>query len=83
MSGNTNKVEVHGCIVCGKLHNLLVITTPEGKMVGYTVTSPGCHPLPGTYRPLVVCDDHTTEDIEAALARHHPGPEKTEDTEED
>ena len=83
MSENTNRVELHGCIVCGKLHNLLVVTTPRGELVGYTVTGSGCHTLPGAERPLVACDAHTTEEIDAALSHHHPGPEQSEDPEKD
>jgi len=83
MSENTNKVELHGCIVCGKLHNLLVVTTPGGKLVGYTVTGSSCHTLPGAERPLVACDGHTTAEIDAALSRHHLGSELTEDPEDD
>ena len=81
MPENTSKVELHGCIVCGRLHNLLVVTTPGGKLVGYTVTGSGCHSLPGQDRPLVACDGHTTAEINTALSRHHPGPEQTEDPE--
>jgi len=83
MSENTKKVELHGCIVCGKLHNLLVVTTPGGKLVGYTVTGFGCHALPGADSPLVTCDGHTTAEIDAALSHHHPGPEQVEDLEKD
>ncbi|HEY5157881.1 MAG TPA: hypothetical protein VII93_07975 [Anaerolineales bacterium] len=83
MSENTNKVELHGCIVCGKLHNLLVVTTPGGKLVGYTVTGSSCHTLPGAERPLVACDGHTTAEVDAALSRHHPGPEQAKDSEDE
>jgi hypothetical protein len=41
MSDNTNRVEQHGCIVCDKIHNLLVVYTPSGKMVACIVISPG------------------------------------------
>jgi hypothetical protein len=83
MADNKSTVEVHGCIVCGKLHNLLVVYSPGGKLVGYTVTGYGCHPLSDTDRPLVVCNVHTEAEIKDALARHHPGPEQKDDPEED
>ena len=83
MPDNKSTVEVHGCIVCGKLHNLLVVYSPGGKLVGYTVTGSGCHPLPDANRPLVACNGHTEADIETALARHHPGPAQAENPEED
>jgi hypothetical protein len=81
LSDNTNKVEVHGCIVCGRLYNLLVVYTPAGKLVGYTVTGSGGHPLPGADRPLVACDVHSAAETDAALARHATG--RVEDPDED
>ncbi len=83
MSENTNRVEIHGCIVCGKLHNVLVVRTPSGKLVGYTATGQGASPIPGADPPLVACNTHTGEEIKAALARHHPGPGDEKDEEED
>ncbi len=83
MSNNTNKVEVHGCIVCGKLYDVLVVYTPSGNVYGYSVTSAGAHPLAGGDKPLVACDRHTGDEIKSALAKHHPGPQKGEDHDED
>jgi hypothetical protein len=83
MSENLNRVEVHGCIVCGKLHNVLVVYTPSGELVGYTATGGGAHPIPGADPPLVACNDHTPEQISAALARHHTGLEEDEGEQED
>lgn len=82
MSDNTNRVEQHGCIVCGRIHDLLVVYTPTGKIVGCTVTSPDGHPVPDAVRPLVACNNHSGEAIETALARHYPGMEQEEDREE-
>jgi hypothetical protein len=82
MSDNINRVEQHGCIVCGKIYNLLVVYTPSGKMVGSTVTSPGGHPVPDAVRPLAACNTHSGEEIETALARHYPGKEQAEDRED-
>jgi hypothetical protein len=83
MSENTNRVEPHGCIVCGKIHNLLVVYAPSGSMVSCTVISPGGCVVPDTLRPLAACDTHTGEEIETALASHYPGLEQPEDREED
>ena len=47
MSENKNVVEIHGCIVCAKLFNLLVVYTPDGKLLDCTVTSPGGHIVSG------------------------------------
>ena len=71
MPNNTNKVEQHGCIVCGRLYNLLVIYDPAGRMLACTVTSPGGHVVPNK-RPLVACDTHTEEQIELAVNRVYP-----------
>jgi hypothetical protein len=82
MSDNTNRVEPHGCIVCGRLYNLLVVYSPSGDMLAATVVSPGGHIVPDSKRPLVVCDTHMTSEIENALARHYPGQVQPEDLEE-
>jgi hypothetical protein len=65
MSENKNVVEIHGCIVCAKLFNLLVVYTPQGKFLDCTVTSPGGHIVSDERRPLVACDSHTAVEIVA------------------
>jgi hypothetical protein len=82
MSNNTNVVEQHGCIVCGRIYNLLVIYDPEGKLVDCTVTSPDGHVVRDAHRPLVACNKHTEEEIKIAFANHYPGKAK-EDLEGD
>ena len=82
MSDNTNRVEPHGCIVCGKIYNLLVVYAPSGLMVACTVISPGGRVVPDAVRPLAACNTHSGAEIETALARHYPGMEQTEDREE-
>jgi hypothetical protein len=69
MSENKNVVEVHGCIVCAKLFNILVVYTQEGKLLDCTVTSPGGHRVPDEQRPLVACDTHNAEEIKSAYKR--------------
>ncbi|MEP7137860.1 MAG: hypothetical protein ABI904_23275 [Chloroflexota bacterium] len=66
-----NKIvdEIHGCIVCANLYNILVVYTPEGKLLNCTVTSPGGHRVPDNQRPLVACDTHTTGEIDSAYKR--------------
>jgi len=61
--------EIHGCIVCAKLYNVLVVYTPEGKLLDCTVTSPGGHIVSNESRPLVACDTHTAEEIKSAHQR--------------
>ena len=68
-SGNKIVVEQRGCIVCGRTFNVLAVYSPGGRLVDCTVTSPGGHCVPGEQRPLVACDTHTAEEIEAAYLR--------------
>ena len=69
MSENKNVVEIHGCIVCAKLFNLLVVYTPQGKLLDCKVTSPGGQIVPDERQPLVACDTHTAKEIESAYKR--------------
>ena len=69
MSENKNVVEIHGCIVCAKLFNILAVYFPDGRLLGSTVTSPGGRIVPDERRPLVACDTHTAEKIESAYKR--------------
>ena len=68
-SENHSIVEMHGCIVCGKLFNVLVVYDPDGRLVDCAVASPGGHCVTDEQRPLVACDTHTAEEIEAAIER--------------
>ncbi len=65
MSENKNVVEIHGCIVCARLFNVLAVYTPDGNLVDCTVTSPGGHHVMNERHPLVACDTHTGEEIGA------------------
>ena len=69
MSKNKNVVEMHGCIVCGKVFNIMVVYTLTDRLVDCTVTSPGGHRVPDEQRPLVACNTHTSGEIEAAYKR--------------
>jgi hypothetical protein len=73
---DTNIVEQHGCIVCGRVYNLLVVYNPDGGLVDCTVISPGGKRVEDAERPLVACNKHTQEAIQAALANHYPGKGK-------
>lgn len=84
MPENKIVVETHGCIVCGKVYNLLVVYDPDGNLVNCTVTgSAGGHRIQDAHRPLVACDRHTVQEIENALAKHYPGMAQKEDYEDD
>ena len=69
MSENKAIVEVHGCIVCARIFNILAVYSPAGKLVDCTVTSPGGHCVPDERRPLVACDTHPPGEIETAYKR--------------
>lgn len=69
MSKNKVVVEMHGCIVCSRIFNILAIYTPDGRLVDCTVTSSGGHCVPDELRPLVTCDTHTAVEIETAYKR--------------
>lgn len=69
MSEKENLVEAHGCIVCGRIFNILAVYTPDGRLVDCAVTSSGGHCLPDERHPLVACDTHTADEIEVAYKR--------------
>jgi hypothetical protein len=69
MEDNREVVEAHGCLICGRPHNMLVIYSPDGRFIDATVTSPGGHRHPDPTEPLAVCDRHTPAEAEAALVR--------------
>jgi hypothetical protein len=69
MTENMEVVEIHGCIVCAKMYNLLVIYTPDGRLLDCTVTSPGGRPVPDRQKPLVACESHTPLEVESAYQR--------------
>lgn len=69
MSGNNINAEVHGCIVCAKLFNVLVIYTSDCRMVDCTVTRPSGYRVPDERRLLFACDIHRAEVIENAYKR--------------
>lgn len=69
MSENKPKVEIHGCIVCARIFNILAVYTPDGRLLDCTVTSPGGHCVADERQPLVACDTHTAGEIEIAYKR--------------
>ena len=70
MSENEIVVEMHGCIVCARTIKVLAVYTPDGGLVGCTVTSiTDGHCVPDEQQLLVACDIHTSEEIEAAHQR--------------
>ena len=69
MSDTKGKGEMHGCIVCGKLYQLLVAYDSSGKYIGSKVMSAGGKEVKGAKRPLVACEKHSGEEIEQAAER--------------
>jgi hypothetical protein len=69
MSENRNAVELHGCIVCARLFNILVVYSPDNSLVGCTVTSPDGHIVPDRHQPLVARNTHTAKEVETAYKR--------------
>ena len=69
MPEDKKTVEIHGCIVCARLFNVLAVYTSDGKLVECAVTSPGGHCLPNEGQVLIACDTHTIEHIEVAYKR--------------
>jgi len=79
MSDNENRTEQHGCVVCGKNYSMLVVYSPDGKMIDCTPLSPGGHRIKDPHEPLVACDTHTQAEIDAALVRHRNIDQEEED----
>lgn len=69
MSENKAKGEMHGCIVCGKLYQLIVVHDANGNYIGSRIMSAGGKEVKGATRPLVACEKHTDEEIERAVKR--------------
>ena len=83
MTGNKKAIEIHGCIVCGRLLNVLAVYAPNGKLVGCTVTNPGGHYVPDENQLLAACNIHTAEVIESAHKRWQSRNEKELDDEQE
>ena len=82
-SENKKVVEIHGCIVCANLFNVLAVYAPDGKLLDCTVTSSGGHIVSDERRLLVVCDTHTAKEIEPAYKRGQTTSGKKSDHEQE
>lgn len=69
MPERTSRNETHGCIVCGKLHQLLVVYEPDGRLFDFKVMSMDGKKAAHPTRPLVACEKHTAAEVEAAVKR--------------
>ena len=73
MSEAKGKSEMHGCIVCGKLYQVLAAYDSTGKYIGSKVMSAGGREVKGVKRPLVACETHAETEIEQAVERVYGG----------
>ena len=78
MTETYTKGEMHGCIVCGKLYQLYVVTDADRKFIDAKLMSAGGRLVPHSQRPLVACESHTDEQVEFAVERAY-GLEEGED----
>lgn len=69
MRDDHTKGEMHGCIVCGRLHQLYVVYDSGGKFIDCKVMSTDGKRVPDADRPLVACRRHKDSEIEAAVKR--------------
>jgi hypothetical protein len=66
---NRYVVEVHGCIVCAKMFNILAIYSPSNNLINSKVTSSDGHSVPDKFRPLVACNIHSASVVNAAYKK--------------
>jgi hypothetical protein len=78
MSDRETRDETHGCIVCGKPYQLYVVYDASGKFIDFKVMSASAKPVRHAHRPLVACEKHGDDQIEAAVAKAY-GPQKEDD----
>jgi hypothetical protein len=79
MTEKQSRNETHGCIVCGKLHQLLVVYEADGRLFDFKVMSADGKKVAHSDRPLVACEKHTKEEIEAAVARVYGSKQDDDD----
>ena len=78
MSNRETRGETHGCIVCGKPYQLYVVYDVSGKFIDFKVMSAGAKPVGHAHRPLVACEKHSDDQIEASVLKVH-GPQQEDD----
>lgn len=67
MAEKYTKGEMHGCIVCGTLYQLYVMSDAQGKFIDCKVMRAGGKNVPNTRHPQVACEKHTDAEIESAV----------------
>lgn len=79
MNETHTRGEMHGCIVCGALYHLYVVSDSNGKYVDCKVMSPGGRKVPYKHRPLVACEKHSEDEVKAAVQRAYGSLDDDED----
>jgi hypothetical protein len=79
MNGSHTRGETHGCIVCGRLHQLYVVYDAAGDFHDFTVMSSGARKVEGAGRPLVACERHSEADVSRAVERAYGKTDSGED----
>ena len=79
MTEKQSRYETHGCIVCGKLHQMLVVYESDGTLFDLKVMSVDGKKVAHPKRPLVACEKHAKEEIEAAVVRAYGGKEEEDE----
>lgn len=73
------KSELHGCIVCGKLYQLLVVYGADGSFLDAKLMAAGAMLVEHQTRPLTACLIHSDESVERAVQRVYEKPTDEED----
>lgn len=79
MNEKHTKGETHGCIVCGRLYHLYVVRDAQNNFIGCKVMSAGGRCVEHAKRPLVACETHSSEQVEAAVKRVYGKQDEEED----
>lgn len=79
MTKKNSRYETHGCIVCGNLHQLLVVYNADGTLYDFKAMGANAKEVKGQKRPLAACDKHNEAEIEAALARVFGASDEADD----
>ena len=69
MTERTSRAETHGCIVCGKLHQMIVVYEADGRLFDLKIMSADGKKAAHPTRPLVACEKHKDAEVEAAVRR--------------
>ena len=71
--------EPRGCIVCGKLYQMLVVRDAQGKFTDAKIMSAGGRVVPHPERPLAACESHSDEAVKSAVGRVYGEQEEDDD----